>query len=81
MSTIDAIERKCASSRGVKAVFLPKLPHDRVTILRRIVAWMSKAAVKRRTRIELRELTKDQLKDIGMTPSQAWHESKRFFWD
>lgn len=81
MSTIDIIERECAGARDVNSVSLPKLSRDRAAVLRRIVAWMGNAVVKRRTRIQLSELTKDQLKDIGMSPHAAWQESKRFFWD
>ncbi|QND54267.1 DUF1127 domain-containing protein [Phyllobacterium sp. 628] len=46
-----------------------------------MVEWFCVAMRKHRTRIHLNELSAEQLKDIGMTPSDARRESRRFFWD
>ena len=43
--------------------------------------WLRCALVKRRTRIHLSELTDAQLKDIGVSKSQARRETKRFLWE
>lgn len=50
--------------------------------LRRLLATVSSWLEKRNGRFVLRELTDDQLQDIGLTRSEADREvSKSFFWD
>ncbi|WP_244642399.1 DUF1127 domain-containing protein [Phyllobacterium sp. 628] len=81
MSTIDAIERECAdiklANRDLPAFGLG----SNTTAFSRMVEWFCVAMRKHRTRIHLNELSAEQLKDIGMTPSDARRESRRFFWD
>jgi uncharacterized protein YjiS (DUF1127 family) len=42
---------------------------------------LAKAMLKRRTRMHLSELSNDLLDDIGVDPSAARREVRRFFWD
>lgn len=46
----------------------------------RVAVTMSKWATRRRTRHALAQLSDAQLRDVGLTPSQAHHESRRVFW-
>ena len=41
---------------------------------------VSKWATRRSTRLALRQLTKTQLHDVGLTPAQAKTEAARVFW-
>ena len=45
-----------------------------------VAVTLSKWATRRRTRLALAQLSKDQLRDVGLTPSQAFNESRRVFW-
>ncbi|MBB3234242.1 DUF1127 domain-containing protein [Phyllobacterium endophyticum] len=77
MGTIDTIEVECpADGRELGA--------GQGRLLRKISAafmWFGKAMLKRRTRMHLSELSNDLLDDIGVDPSAARREVKRFFWD
>lgn len=46
----------------------------------RVAVVFSKWATRRRTRLALRSLTPDQLRDVGLTPSDAYIEARRVFW-
>lgn len=46
----------------------------------RVAVVMSKWATRRRTRAALKQLTKDQLRDVGLTPAEAFTEARRVFW-
>ncbi len=46
-----------------------------------IAAWLSRAAERRRTRRALLALNDAQLKDIGLSRSQAFSEAVRPFWE
>lgn len=41
---------------------------------------VSKWTTRRRTRLALRQLTAQQLRDVGLTPDQASDESEKVFW-
>lgn len=41
---------------------------------------VSKWTTRRRTRLALRQLTAQQLHDVGLTPDQASDESEKVFW-
>jgi len=43
--------------------------------------WFSEAMLKRRTRHQLRELSDEMLRDIGVTRAEAMHEANRPFWE
>lgn len=81
MSTIDTISapeasKGLASGRN-RAVAQPKPPLAR-RLWASFLLWMRK----RESRWVLRDLTDDQLRDVGLTPSEARTEvSKSFFWD
>lgn len=46
----------------------------------KVAVVLSKWATRRRTRLALRELTPDQLRDVGLTPADASLEARRVFW-
>lgn len=46
----------------------------------RVAVVFSKWATRRRTRLALRALTPDQLRDVGLTPTDAFVEARRVFW-
>lgn len=46
-----------------------------------IVEWLERKLEKRRSRRALLEMTDDQLKDIGLSRSDAYGEAHRSFWD
>lgn len=46
----------------------------------RVAVVFSKWATRRRTRLTLRTLSPDQLRDVGLTPTEAFRESRRVFW-
>jgi uncharacterized protein YjiS (DUF1127 family) len=43
--------------------------------------WLARALAKRKSRIQLGELSDYQLRDIGITKRQARREARRRFWD
>jgi uncharacterized protein YjiS (DUF1127 family) len=45
------------------------------------LAWLSRQIERRRSRIALLEMSDDQLKDIGLSRSDAHGEARRRFWD
>lgn len=45
------------------------------------LAWWLSAMARRRSRVDLMEMTEDQLRDIGLTPRDARREGMRPFWD
>lgn len=45
------------------------------------VQWLLRGMARRRQRRDLRELTDDQLLDIGLTRAEARREAARPFWD
>ncbi len=57
----------------------PALPLASVWAVRFAVV-VSKWATRRRTRAVLRQLTPQQLADVGLTPAQAHHEQAKVFW-
>ena len=48
--------------------------------LMRTIAWVEGMAERRRSRLALAELTDGQLKDIGLSRSEAFGEVNRPFW-
>ncbi|MFL4470996.1 DUF1127 domain-containing protein [Tateyamaria armeniaca] len=46
----------------------------------RVAVVMSKWATRRRTRLALKQLSDHQLRDVGLTPAEAYYESRRVFW-
>jgi uncharacterized protein YjiS (DUF1127 family) len=44
-------------------------------------AWLERQLEKRRSRISLLEMTDEQLKDIGLSRSDADGEARRRFWE
>ncbi|MEP7454952.1 DUF1127 domain-containing protein [Phyllobacterium sp. SB3] len=75
MSTIDTMRPSCQSDEG--AGEYSSAPSALMAMLNRVAF----ALVKRRTRAHLSELTDEQLRDIGVTKSQARQEVARSFWD
>lgn len=46
-----------------------------------MLAWLSRQIERRRSRLTLLEMSDAQLKDIGLTRSDAYGEAQRPFWD
>jgi uncharacterized protein YjiS (DUF1127 family) len=46
-----------------------------------VLAWLELQLEKRRSRRALLEMSDDQLKDIGLSRSDAYGEARRRFWD
>lgn len=81
MGTIDAMHRDEATT-GLAA------SRSRAGYARRIglaaaraSSWLATAMARRRSRIDLLELTDGQLRDIGLTPRQARREGMKPFWE
>lgn len=81
MSTIDTIPRAHKHDSDVGAL-------NRATVWARLLAALSSAIyrledrfAKRRSRLALLELTDVQLKDIGLSRTDAHGEATRSFWD
>jgi uncharacterized protein YjiS (DUF1127 family) len=45
-----------------------------------VILWSERIAERRRTRLDLLELTDDQLKDIGLSRADAFREARRMYW-
>lgn len=76
MRTIDAIETGATfpGSNGAAS-------HSRRVTLLSIAEWVEALLERRRSRLALLELTDDQLKDIGLSRSEAHREACRPAWD
>jgi uncharacterized protein YjiS (DUF1127 family) len=74
MSTIDTI---CGEVSHAQIKSPPEKTGARVGFK----IWLKNALVRRQTRMHLSELTDEQLKDIGVSKSEARSESARFFWE
>ena len=46
-----------------------------------VLAWLERQLERRRSRMALLEMSDDQLKDIGLSRSDADGEARRRFWD
>jgi len=46
----------------------------------RVAVMLSQWATRRRTRLALGQLSNHQLRDVGLTPAEAFTESRRVFW-
>ena len=46
-----------------------------------VFAWIERLAERRRSRLALLEMTDVQLRDIGLSRADAYHEGKRQLWD
>ncbi len=75
MSTIDTIRPYCPS------IGVGDKNHKTPSTILGVINWMRLALAKRRSRIDLSELTEDQLRDIGITKAEAHQEASRSFWD
>ena len=53
---------------------------SRSSVLLRVVAIIEMAVERRRSRLALMELSDAQLKDIGISRSEAFREANRPFW-
>jgi uncharacterized protein YjiS (DUF1127 family) len=77
MGTIDTIDVKRNAIQRVHS-----LRRICLSEIARIFTRLSVWSAKRRSRVTLRDLTEDQLRDIGVTQSDLKHElGKSFFWD
>jgi uncharacterized protein YjiS (DUF1127 family) len=80
MSTIETVtgrDRSIADARTARVAVLDALSAG---VLRGLL-WCERRLERRRTRLDLLELTEYQLKDIGLTRLDAINEGQRPFWD
>jgi len=78
MGTIDAIE----VNREAIVTVARRKRIPLYGVARIVIDWIVDRSAKRRSRSGLRDLTPDQLRDIGLTPSDVRREvAKSFFWD
>jgi uncharacterized protein YjiS (DUF1127 family) len=70
MSAIDTITASSIGSRDKSAYSLPKA-----------IVWIENVLQRRRSRLALLEMSDDQLKDIGVSRSEAFGEASRPFWE
>ena len=66
---IDTIDTICSIERAV--------PVNTRSIWERLIAWISHRAMLRRSRIQLMDLTDEQLVDIGLSRSVADMEARK----
>jgi uncharacterized protein YjiS (DUF1127 family) len=71
MSTIGTIQKTTRGARGRTSSVLD---------LSAITVWLWRASERRHTRRALQALNDEQLKDIGLSRSQAYAEAIRPFW-
>jgi uncharacterized protein YjiS (DUF1127 family) len=68
------------STFGTSRIETTRSASARGSTLLRVVSMIEMALQRRRSRIALMELTDAQLKDIGISRSEAYRESNRPFW-
>lgn len=66
---IDTIDTICSIER--------KVPVNTLSIWQRLIAWISHRLMLRRSRIQLMDLTDEQLVDIGLSRSAADMEARK----
>lgn len=76
MIAIDTIARNRARFHDTGAGFRRSL----IVEIRRATNWLDEVLARRRSRLDLIELTDDQLRDIGVTRREAAHEGNKPFW-
>lgn len=64
---------------GTRAAMRPSA--SRGSSLLRVISMIELAVERRRSRLALMEMSDAQLKDIGVSRSQAFREANRPFWD
>lgn len=80
MVTIDTISpsnSRQQARNGFLAGFVPRFTLSFSNPL----AWIARRLELRRSRLDLLELSDDQLKDIGLSRSDAYREGLRSWWD
>lgn len=74
MSTIETI-RSAHGTYGRKSTPTPR------GLVALLVAWGNHMRLRRKTRLALFDMTDEQLKDIGISRSEAYREASRPFWE
>ena len=77
MSTIDTFR---SEDQFTTFTYQPVAKHKGLTLLG-MIEWIEHRIERRRSRIALLELSETQLKDIGLSRSQAHQEAYRPLWD
>lgn len=81
MGSMNTIKRRETDAilfvRGLRRDYLRRI----VFAATSAIAWWLRAMARRRSRLDLLELTDDQLRDIDVTPREARREGMRSFWD
>jgi uncharacterized protein YjiS (DUF1127 family) len=74
MSTIETI-------RGAHGTYGRKSTPSPRGLVALMLSWSHHMIERRKTRLALYEMTDDQLKDIGISRSEAYREANRPFWE
>jgi len=77
MVTIDTISSSADRQTPSAAGFVPRF----VIGLPALLKWLSRRLDVRRSRLALLELSDEQLKDIGLSRTDAYREGIRSWWD
>jgi uncharacterized protein YjiS (DUF1127 family) len=77
MTTIETIYRGSQSRAGERRATAGRAGFSLTAAL----TWLETVLARRRSRRALLEMTDDQLKDIGLSRSEAHGEAYRPFWD
>ena len=80
MSTIETCSETASQAPGALRVRGSRIAAF-VAAFGAVPAWIENALKRRGQRRDLLELTDEQLKDIGISRSQAYREGLRQFWD
>ncbi|WP_157015409.1 DUF1127 domain-containing protein [Mesorhizobium xinjiangense] len=81
MGTIDTIRQDGAAGQYIARRFRSNYLRVVVTRLVSAFIWIDGRMERQRSRRDLMELTDEQLKDIGVSRSEAYRECMRPFWD
>ncbi|TIT04371.1 DUF1127 domain-containing protein [Mesorhizobium sp.] len=81
MDTIDTTHYAEAELRTARPSGRRTYVNRLVRVVRSLFMWIGTMVDRRRSRLVLLEMTDDQLKDIGISRSDAHREGLRPFWD
>lgn len=77
MATIETIHRSLGGSHDLEAEMTKERNRPSITSA---LNWVETMFEKRRSRRALLEMSDDQLKDIGLSRGEAYHEANRGMW-
>jgi len=83
----DTFETEGTTMAAIETIYRTSEPHgydisqSRGSRLVATLAWVARQIERRRSRMALLEMSDEQLKDIGLSRSDAHGEAHRPFWD